>query len=129
LFRSGHEAIELPHTVQAVAGVETGIWVATTGGLFWIAGGNLKALRRVRWDDRPYASGSLVLSGSEIAQLEAPGPVAVFVSEDGPVCGLPSGTARLLTDDRLALSSVASKYASIVYRKSADINQILFSLE
>lgn len=130
LFRSGHEAFQLPATIQAVAGIATGLWVATTQGLHWLAGDSPAALVRAQRDDRPYAQGSLVLAGSRIPRLETADLVALFVSDVGLVAGLPSGQAVPLTPDQLVLDDITNQYASLAYRETTDgIHQVLFSLE
>jgi hypothetical protein len=130
LFRAGHEAFQLPATIQAVAGLASGIWVATTQGLRWLAGDSPAALVLVQRDDRAYAQGSLVLAGSRLPRLETPDPVALFVSDCGLVAGLPSGQAVPLTPDQLLLDDITNQYASLAYHETSDgIRQVLFNLE
>jgi hypothetical protein len=82
---------QFPGTILGAVGVEQGVWVATTSGLYWLAGKDLnQASVSPRLDTRTYASGGTLVP-PEISGLETTWPVAIFASDEGPVFGTADG--------------------------------------
>lgn len=130
LFRLGHDIVKMPHNIQAVAGTEQGIFVATVKGLHYLAGDTLRTMSRVRKDSHGYAKGYALIPGDKLPQLKAGNtPVAFFVNEFGLVAGLPGGNVVQIPQDQLRISSIITKRASIIYYESGDLRQVLFSVE
>ena len=130
LFRVGHDIFRFPDDVQAVSGTESGIFVATTGGLWFLGGETIRNMQSIRKDYHAYAKDSTLVSGDKLPRLQVgETPVALFVNEFGLLAGLPGGNAVQIAEDQLRISSVTTKRASIVYRESGDLRQVLFSVE
>jgi hypothetical protein len=84
---------QFPGTILGAVGVEQGVWVATSNGLYWLAGKDLtQAGVSHRLDTRTYASGGALLP-PEMSGLETGWPVAMFASDEGPVFGTADGAA------------------------------------
>lgn len=117
-----------PDNIVAGAGLETGFWLMTDGGAWWISGESPATWSDIRKDSRQYAGGSLVIHGGLIPALETQALVALFLSEHGLMVGLPTGQLVALTQDRLHLS-VQGYHASFAVRQlSTGVRQILFAL-
>lgn len=118
-----------PTQVLAGAGLADGFWTLCEDGAYWTTGDVPENWQTWQRDERTYAAGALVLSGSLLPALQTPMDVALFVSEHGLVAGLPGGALMPLQQDRLRLD-VAGKRASIVYSEQGqDLRQVLFTLE
>lgn len=117
-----------PTTVLAGAGLDDGFWTLCGSGAFWTTGEKPEDWKTWQRDDRVYAAGSLVLSGSLIPKLQTGLNVALFVSSRGLVAGMPDGSLVPLQEDQLSID-VLGKRASIIYRKLDNIRQILFCLQ
>lgn len=128
LFYTGKEAFYFPAKVQAVAGIETGVWIATEQGIWYLQGDSLKTMIKVQLDKETYARGSLVLDGYKLPTLQATGKIALFVNSGGLVVGLPGGQLLPLTRDRLTVGDVLDQQASITYSERDDLKQVLFAL-
>lgn len=128
LFNTGKEAFGFPAKVQAVAGIDTGIWVATEKGMFYIQGDKLQTLTSTQMDKEVYARGSLVLDGYKLPKLQATGRIALFVSKGGLVAGMPGGQLLPLTREHLSVGDVLTKRVSLTYSERDDLKRILFSL-
>lgn len=116
-----------PSNILAGAGLDDGFWTVCTRGAFWTTGDTPGSWSTVQKDNRKYAAGSLVLAGSKIPRLKTYANVALFVSENGLMAGLPDGSLIPLSDDKHRLT-VAGLSASIVYFENSDFDQVLFSL-
>jgi len=128
LYEIGDVMEARPTNVKGGGGLNDGFWTVCERGAFWTSGDTPDNWKTWQKDNRRYATGSLVLSGSLIPALEVSENVALFVSEHGLIAGLPGGALRPLTIDRLPLD-VAGKTTSIIYCESGDLRQVLFSLE
>ena len=132
LFYPRSEVFGFPGTITGGVGLTDGFYVSTTNGLYWIS-----SLQHVptpeNWqlhlkDNTPYCKGMAKIPGSKIPALQENGMVALFgSSQEGLVAGKPGGIVEKLTDGRLALDPAAS-IASIVYRQTADLRQVLMLL-
>lgn len=124
------ETIEArPRNILAGAGLNTGFWTVCDKGAYWTTGNVPEDWTTKEKDSRKYAKGSLVLPGYLIPGGDLGSDlVALFVSEDGLIVGLPSGELKPLMKERIKLD-VSGKEASIVYNETSDLKQILFSLE
>lgn len=116
-----------PSNVLAGAGLSTGFWTVCERGSFWTVGDMPESWQTWKRDDRRYAAGSLVLAGSQIPELQIDEPVALFISEDGLMAGIPDGRLIGLTQERMRLG-VADKRASFAFLRSDGISRIVFSL-
>ena len=117
-----------PTKILAGVGLSDGFWVVCEDGAFWTSGADPESWQTWRRDNRAYAAGSLVLSGTLIPELNTPLGVALFVSEHGLVAGMPGGAIYPLMQDKIHLE-VAGKRASIAYREVGDLRQVVWSLE
>jgi len=82
---------QFPGEITGAVGVEQGVWVATTNGLYWMEGRDLTQSHvSARQDTRAYASGG-VLIPPEVTGIETGWPCACFVSDEGPVFGTADG--------------------------------------
>lgn len=116
-----------PTNVLAGAGLDNGFWTVCERGAFWTTGAMPADWVTRQRDDREYAQGVLVLNGGLVPRLKTFERVALFISEDGLMAGMPDGTLLPLTDSvqRLDISGLR---ASIVYHEHDDFDQILFNL-
>jgi hypothetical protein len=122
------EVIRLPRNVQAVAGLDGALWIATEGGIFLVQGDTLANMTMVQMDSEPYAQGCAVVPGYVLPSLQMGGRLALFVNKGGLVVGLPTGQLGLATRRVLTVGSVVGKKASFAYAERDDLKQILFSL-
>jgi hypothetical protein len=128
LFSPQQFTIFVPHEVCAIAEVADGLWVATTGGMFFISGDSPQSLTVRRIDNARYAKGSLVEPGQTIPAAETANTVALFVNANGVVAGKVSGQLLELTRRRYEISSVADKYAKLAVVDNSGIKQVLITL-
>ncbi len=126
LYKLDETAESRPSNIVAGAGLRDGFWTVCDQGAYYTAGDIPGGWETIQKDTRRYAKGSLVLPGT-LLPLEVTDNVALFVSEDGLMAGLPGGTMIPLTADKHRLD-VEGKSASIVYREKDNFNQILWSL-
>jgi hypothetical protein len=117
-------------TVNECAPVSDGFFVGTDNGLFFV--GDLPGLgsdqNTTGWVpfqkyNKKIYKGSKVLHGSLIPGLQTNEIVALFISEDGLLVGMPDGSIKLLTSGRYDFN-IGSRY-SIEYDDSSDINKLL----
>jgi len=133
LFDIGRAQEYFPSRVLAGVGLKDGFWTATERGLYWTTGSDPGSWDTDSRDSRKYAKGSLQLAGHLIPFLKVAQPIAVFVSEDGLVFGLPEGQLVIPHQDQLVLD-VEGKEASIIWRRQSAgsalkrMAQILFTL-
>ena len=116
LFDIGRSQEYFPGKVLAGVGLKDGFWTATEQGLYWTSGSDPGSWDTDSRDSRKYAKGSRKLAGHLIPFLKVAQPVAVFVSEDGLVFGLPEGQLVIPHQDQLVLD-VEGKKASIIWRR------------
>lgn len=117
-----------PTTVKGGVGLKAGFWVAGERGAFWVTGGAPENWNKDQIDDRRYAARGFKVPGRYIPRLETSDEVAVFVSEDGPVVGMPSGALFPLTQDRIKLDVVGKRASVILCETTTGIRQIHWSL-
>ena len=89
--------MQFPAPVVAAEGVETGMWIATERGLWWVSGESPESWVPSRKLDSTFYPGSICLPGSRFPRLQTGGQVVLFASDRGLVAGLPSGDAVELT--------------------------------
>jgi hypothetical protein len=130
LYELGLTVQTYPSDILAGAGVDDGFWVICTRGIFWTTArdGDPRNWTLVQRDNRLYAAGALVLDATMLPALQTSGAIAVFVSEHGPVVGMPGGLLRPLTHGRFHLD-VEGKRATFAVRQFTSVPQILFTLE
>lgn len=118
-----------PTNVIAGAGLASGFWTLCEDGAYWTEGLRMKEWQTWKRDgDRKYAAGSLVVPGYLLPILQTQAQVALFVSSDGLVAGLPDGSLTPLTFERMRLD-VEGKRARIGVLNSGGERYIVFSLE
>jgi len=128
LFEITEIAEARPTDILSGAGLATGFWTVCETGAFWTAGAEIpEAWQTWQRDNREYAKGTVVIPGSFIPRLKLAENIALFVSEDGLMAGLPDGSLIPLTADKQRIS-VSGLRASFAYRRHTNYNQILFSL-
>lgn len=123
------EVFRATGTIQAVEGLETGIWVATTVGLYWYSGDSVGSMKRQTKGKSSCAKGSALVNGSDFPFLETSEEVAVFLSESGLVFGLPGGVAFHATRNRYKVASIASKRATFAMNPQASFTQLVVVLD
>ena len=107
------ESEALPDNVLGAAGLEDGFWRVTSRGAWWTTGQDPANWVTSKRDSLEYAAGSKIVSGNLIPALQTSSLVALFVSEQGLMAGLPGGVMRPLTFDKLPLA-VSGKRASFL---------------
>lgn len=115
--------LQFEHDVRACESVAGGLWVATAGGLVWVAGEDPESWIPLRKTAAACAAGSLLLEGHKVPLLETSERVALFCTETGLVAGLPGGGVAHLTDGRYHFDPGAR--VSTVYVERGDLRQIL----
>lgn len=116
----------LERTVRAAESVAGGLWVATSGGICWIAGESPENWVPV-WKSRDAsAAGSMLIRGSLIPKLQTSDLVALFATEAGLVAGLPGGSLAHLTEGRYRFDPGAR--VSMAYVERDDLRQILIAI-
>lgn len=116
LFDLGMAIQVFPTAITTVVGLQSGAWVGTYGGLYWLAGDAPESWRRVRvCPDRIIPHGAVVPGGA-IPALQTDALVALFATTTGLVAGLPDGSIRRLTQDRYHLPAATA--VRIVYHES-----------
>ena len=128
LFEIDQTEEDRPSDILAGGGLKDGFWTICEDGAFWTVGGLPEEWDTKRKDSRKYAKGAMVLPGSLLPALKTTENVALFVSEDGLMVGMPDGSLIPWTDDKHRLD-VEDKTASIVFFRNTNFNQILFTLE
>jgi hypothetical protein len=128
LYATNSDVLRLPFEIKAAQGLETGIWLATDSGMFWMTGDSVPTLRHYQKDGEQYAVGSVLWPGYRIPKLQTSEQIALFCNKDGLVAGLPSGQLVPLTRDYYRFGSIANKRVSITYAESEHLRQILIAL-
>lgn len=107
---------QLPSTILGAVGLENGVWVTTTTGMYWLAGSDpMQAQVIDRTDARSYAKGGIRLP-AEFSSVEAKQPVALFASDEGLVIGTSDG--QLVAPQRGAQKwTVTNKRASFAFNE------------
>ena len=128
LYEIGTKQEARPSAVLAGAGLRDGFWTVTANGLYWTTGNEPKNwFTSPKVDDRKYAAGSLIVPGYYIPKLRVNQNIALFVSEDGLIAGMPDGSIYPMTLDRMRLT-VTGMRASIAMYKVANDRLFSFSL-
>lgn len=86
--------------VRSAVGFNSGAWVGTSAGMVWVSGDDRFSVIPEAKTHSPVLAGSYIIEGWKIPRLQVSDPVALFVSRDGLLVGLPSGTLINLTEDR-----------------------------
>jgi hypothetical protein len=83
--------IQFPEAVTGCVGVDGGLWVTTARSAYWVNGADLNtaSVQEVT-SRRRYAAGGKRIS-PEYSLVPSPRPVAMFVSDEGPVIGTADG--------------------------------------
>jgi hypothetical protein len=118
---------QFPGAILGAVGVEQGVWVATSAGLYWLAGRDLtQAAVSARQDTRTYAAGAALVP-PEMTGLETGWPCACFASDEGPVFGTADGQLVAPYADSQRWG-VTNKHASIAVWEFAETKQLMVSL-
>jgi hypothetical protein len=107
-----------PANVQYAVGLDTGVWVITTRGAYWIEGADLLQARIVPVTARrTYATGGARISALDAFGMQASQDVAVFASSEGPVVGTADGqlVAPLKDSQSWDVSDKVAQIALIEY--------------
>lgn len=89
---------QFPSAVRAVEALTDGVWVATAAGLWWVSGEDPATAIPALKTAAPCLAGSCVVDGQQLPTLQTRERVALFVTADGLVAGMPGGGAVNLTD-------------------------------
>lgn len=117
---------QFPQTVRAIRAVSDGVWVATAGGLWWVSGEDRRSYVPIEKTTAPCAKGSYMLTGKRIPKLGTEELVALFVSSDGLLAGLPGGRVAHLTYD--AYTFDPEQRASFTYADYDGLRQLLIAV-
>jgi len=128
LFPVENAVDQRPTNVLAVAGLSEGFWSICEDGAYWTQGSLGEWATRRRDGNRAYAAGSLVVPGYLIPALQTNEEVALFMSSDGLVAGLPTGQLVPLTFERLSVD-VDGKRVTICVHEINDGRFIIPLLE
>jgi hypothetical protein len=128
LFSPQRFSIQLPHNICAVEGLAGALFVATEGGLFKILGDSKEALTTVQVDSLSYMRGSHQVTASALPATNANGKVALFVSADGLVVGMPDGQVVYPTKSKYSFGAIAGKRAYFAHTAHGDLSQILITV-
>jgi hypothetical protein len=114
--------------IVRLAPSDDGFYLFEGDNTWWVAGSDPEEDITPRLvDTRPFSGGpALRIPGHLIPSLQAPGIVALWQSEDGPVAGLPGGLLVRLTKAHLAFDKYAD--ASFAYREENGVSQLLVAL-
>jgi hypothetical protein len=115
--------MQFPGTVTACVGLDTGLWVGTEVGLFWVSGEGPEAWIPRQESLAAVLPGSLRLSGAKLPSIQQAGQVALFVSNAGLLVGTTSGTALTLVHDHYVFDS--GSRASLAYVEREAVRQLV----
>jgi len=115
---------QFEHAVVGVSGLESGLYVATLGGLYWVENTGMHEWSRRQIDKKMYTSGSLVISGGLVGKAETAEKIAIFASQEGLVLGLPNGQVVYPTEGRMAINPTGAK-VQFLHRMDGDVRQLL----
>ena len=103
---------QFPGTILGAVGVEEGVWVATSVGMYWLGGRDLMTATVFQAKDRrTYAKGGWLMP-PQLSGVESIWPAALFISDDGLVWG--SSDGRLVAPSELTQKwDVEGKTASV----------------
>ena len=128
VFHTKSELFKVTGNIRGVVGLETGIFVATDAGMWWIAGETLATMQKFQLDNEVYAYNGIDKPGYLIPKLQTPDRVALFVNSGGLVVGLPSGQLLSATRFNYNVGTIGSKRASFAVTDRDGLKQVLFSL-
>lgn len=118
------EAEARPANIHGGAGLEAGFWTVCERGAYWTTGDEPAKWRTVRKDGRAYAKGGTVVPGSLFPQLETGSEIALFVSENGLVAGMPDGSLYPITKDRWEPDVTGKRYDFAVLDHRLYLNEV-----
>ena len=120
---------KFPSTVRAAAGVGKTCWIATDRGIFTYIGEPPLGELSDPLDKRAYAAGYAIVPVEKLPFLGGKGfNVVLFASEDGLAVGFPDGSMRHEHMHQTKWD-VAGKTASIIYRETDDLAEVIVNLE
>jgi hypothetical protein len=119
--------MQFPATVTSVEGLDSGLWVGTEAGLYWVTGEGPEAWIPVKKSLVEVLTGSLAVEGHKLAVAKTRERVALFVTRDGVVMGLPSGDLLPLTDGKYNFPT--GTRASLAYVQRDPIRQVFVTVE
>lgn len=97
LFSLNDEFQLFPSTITSIIGLQSGAWVGTASGLYWLSGDSPESWRRVLVFPYPVLPEGAVVPGSAFPELKLDSLVAVFATTNGIVVGTSSGQVVALT--------------------------------
>lgn len=118
--------MQFEHDIVMLAAMSDGIYVGTTGGLYFLKGRMLGEFQLIALVDAPVIEGSGVWVPADVVHPQAAnGPVptgeaAVFMTEAGICAGFDGGTVFNLTQARVALPRASS--AAALFRQLDGVN-------
>lgn len=122
----GDNVMQFSSDVTACQGIASGMWIGTTDGLWWVQGHDPDSWIPKRKTRARVMSGSRQLRGEKLPLLQTDDLVALFVTADGVVAGLPDGNITHLTYDTYRFGAV--QRASIAYVEHDNLKQLLIGV-
>lgn len=120
--------LQFEHEITMIKAVNDGIFVGTTGGIYFTQGTFSEGLKLVPIVDAAALGPATVVPGSRIHPQARQGPIpdgmaVAFLGSDGFYAGFDGGQLYNLTQDRLALPSAQN--AAVLYREQDGVNQLV----
>ena len=130
-FRIQSDLQLLPSRIVMLITLDTGFFIATESSTYWITGDIPDLWTITTVDSGRVIEGSAIrLPAHKFPTLNDKqvirGEVAVWMSNDGFVVGLPDGTTKHITDSRLAIDTYNS--GRLLFREQDNLRQIIASL-
>lgn len=117
--------MQFPAPVVGVVGVAGGLWVATAGGLWFVAGEDPGQWVPVQKTFRPVLAGGAAVPGGVIPAAQTGDLCGLFAAREGMWCGRPDGSLLNLTDQRYQFASGARASVAVTRRPADGLSQIL----
>jgi hypothetical protein len=103
-----------PQEITTILGLQGGAYVGTEKGVYWLSGDKPEIWARKKLSDLAVIPEGIVMSGEAFPALETEELVAIFVTREGVMAGLPGGKLVPLTRDKYHFPEAAR--VSISYR-------------
>ncbi len=119
------------HEVRAVAAPDnSGFYVATAGGLYWVATGasEPKDWNATKINNKCYAKGFCVESTDRVSVSDADTKVVLLIDQDGLVACLPNSQVRHVTNRRMRVDTTNATVRFAYRDRGEGVNQLLIAV-